>query len=256
MIRFKKVGPLKVLDVWFENNTFLTTKSKIAILHSNDVIEKEKYDFSFVTYTLTLDITASQEELYKKLNRGCRGRINRAERSEINVYRTTDKEELDSFNEYQAEFCKRKHTPVVDRAELDDLEVFLARNKEGDFLGGCAFLISDDNKLVRYKYGATEHELNANEAILWKAICHYHERGFEVFDFGGCVPTEDESSYYYRNYMFKKKFGGELAESYLYYKIRGIYRIFYFGFDILVKIFFKGNVNDCVMWLNDRKLIH
>lgn len=47
MIRFKKVGPLKVLDVWFENNTFLTTKSKIAILHSNDVIEKEKYDFSF-----------------------------------------------------------------------------------------------------------------------------------------------------------------------------------------------------------------
>lgn len=255
MVRYKKVALFKVQDIWFENEEFINSKSKLVILHSNDVIDKAKYDFSFITYTLLLDITQSEEDLYKKMNRGCRGRINRSVKAGINVYRTTDTKEIDMFNEFQKEFCIKKGIPTVDRSELDDMDVYIARSADGEFLGGSAYITSADGNTVRYKYGATGHESNANEMLLWKAICDYHNSGCKWFDFGGCNPTDDESSYYYKNYMFKKKFGGELAESYLYYKTKGIFKVFYLIFKAFVNIFFKGNINDCVMWLNDKKLI-
>jgi len=255
MIRYKKIAMFKVLDVWFDNSFFYESKNKLAILHTNDVIDKKEYDFSFLTYTLLLDITASEEELYKKMNRGCRGRINRSTKAGINVYKTTDSSEIDEFNRFQKEFCSKKEIPIVDREELDDMDVYIARDAEGTFLGGSAYIISEDKKTVRYKYGATSHESNANEMLLWKAICDYHNEGFALFDFGGCNPTDDETSYYYKNYMFKKKFGGELAESYLYYRTKGIFKLFYYVFAAFVSVFFKGNINDCVMWLNKFKLI-
>ena len=54
---------------------------------------------------------------------------------------------------------------------------------------------------------------------------------------------------------FKKKFGGELIDSYTYFKIKGFYRLFYYIFIKCVQIFFKGDVNEFTNWLNEKKIL-
>ena len=105
----------------------------------------------------------------------------------------------------------------------------------------------------------TPEQLRASAKVYIQAsqeIQHdYRAKGFQYFDLGGCVPTEDKESYYYRHYHFKKKFGGELIDSYTYFRIRGFYRIFYCIFDKFVQLFFKGDVNGFTNWLNQKGIL-
>ena len=256
MQRYKKVGFLKISDIWFDEPAFMAAKEKIISFHSNEVLDRSLYDFKLTGKTFLLDITRAEEDIFAgfdyKSGKYC---INKANRDGIRVWKAKDEVEKEKYIEFQNIFCEKKEIPKVDKNELEHLEIYCAETPDKEFLGGCAFILSADCKTVRYKYGATAHKYNANEAILWRAICDYHKDGAEAFDFGGCVPTEDKTSYYYRHYHFKKKFGGVLVDSYTYFKIRGGYRICYFLFVGLVRLFFHGDVNGFIVWLNRKGLL-
>lgn len=256
MHRIKKIGFIKILDIWFDEALFEKAKDKIVSLHTNSVLDRSDYDFKLTGQTFLLDITREEQDISSGFDyKSCRYCINRAERDGIHVWKAQNEIEKAKYLDFQNSFCEEKEIPKVDERELNELEVYCAETPEKEFLGGCAFIISADHKTVRYKYGATAHRFNANEAILWKAICDYHKRSFEIFDFGGCVQTDDRESYYYRHYHFKKKFGGELADSFTYFKIRGIYRVYYWLFVNFVQIFFHNDVNGFVVWLNKKGFI-
>lgn len=251
MIREKKIAFIKMQDIWFDTEQFRKGSGGIHVLHSNDELTKEDYDFRLGGKTFLLDISESLDDVFKRFDyKSCRYCINRAKRDGVEVWKAESQEEIQTYLKFQQDFCARKDIPNVSEADINEMDVFCARSKEGEFLGGCAFLRSVDHQTVRYKYGATAHKLSANESILWSAICFYHECGYKYFDFGGCVPTEDRNSYYYRHYHFKKKFGGELVESYTYFKIRGAYRFFYYAFHAVLIVFFHNDVNGLIVWLN------
>lgn len=256
MVRKKKVGFLSIADVWFDTAAFIDNKSAIAALHTNHTIDKAEYDFRLDAKTFLLDISGEKEDIFAKFEyKSARYAINKALKDGVQVYKVSSEQELEQYMEFQREFCKKKKIPVLNQEEMKELNSYYALSKDGEYLGACAFIESSDKKTVRYKYGATLHKLNANEAILWHVICEYHDKGFQYFDFGGCIPTEDKSSYYYRHYHFKKKFGGELIDSYTYFKVRGIYKIFYFCFIFVVKLFFKGDINGFTNWLSEKKIL-
>ena len=256
MIRNKKVAFVKLTDIWFDTEYYLSSKDKIVSLHTNDVLEKTKYDFRVVRKTFLLDIEREEKDIFSGLDqKSCRYPINKAGRDGVHVWKAENSEDRQKYIDFQNAFCSGKGIPCVNEKELKDLDIFCAESKEGEFLGGCAFIVSTDGQTARYKYGATAHKLNANEAILWNAICEYNKLGYKWFDLGGCVPTEDKESYYYRHFHFKKKWGGELIDSYTYFRIKGFYRLFYFIFDLFVKLFFKGDVNGFTVWLNKKGLI-
>lgn len=243
-------------DIWFDDARFIASNKGIQILHSNAELNEKEYDFVLGGKTFVLDISKPENEIWLKLeNKSCRYAINRALRYGVTVKKVESEEERNKYLDFQNNFCQEKGIPSVSRADIDELDVYYAEDSQGDYLGGCAFLKSQDHKTVRYKYGATVHRLRANEAILWKAICEYHVQGYENFDFGGCIPTEDRESYYYRHFEFKKKFGGELVESYTYFKIHGIYRVGYWLFSIVLKLCFKNDLNQFVIWLNKLGMI-
>ena len=54
---------------------------------------------------------------------------------------------------------------------------------------------------------------------------------------------------------FKKKFGGELIDSYTYFKMNGLYKLIYFPFKYILLWFFKDDMNEMTIWLNKRGLI-
>lgn len=256
MQRYKRILFLKILDIWFDEESFLNSRGKIICLHTNASLEEAKYDFKLTTQTFLLDISRTKENIWAGFEyKSCKYPINKAERDGIYVWKACDLSDKKKYLNFQNEFCEEKRIPKVDEKELDELEVYCAEGPEKEFLGGCAFLVSADGKTVRYKYGATAHKLNANESILWKAICDYHHRNFVIFDFGGCVKTDDKESYYYRHYHFKKKFGGELAESYAYFKLRGYWKVLYYLFACILKVFFGGDVNALTVWLNKKGFI-
>lgn len=256
MERIKKVLFLNIHDIWFEKELFEQSKFSIIALHSNDILDKKQYDFKLTAKTLLLDISEDIEEIFSKFEyKSARYAINKAIRDGVIVKKITEKKEIEHYMSFQREFCKQKGIPMLREDELESLNCYYAVSKENEYLGACAFIESDDKKTARYKYGATLHKLNANEIILWKAIQDYHEEGFTYFDFGGCIPTEDRESYYYRHYHFKKKFGGELIDSYTYFRIKGVFRIFYYAFMLIVKIFFKDDVNGFCNWMNQKKFL-
>lgn len=256
MVRRKKVGPFFIEDVWFDTTEYNRSKSLLKALHTNEVLKKELFDLRIVGKTLLLDITREESDIMSGFEyKSCRYPINKAIKDGVKVYKVDNEAEMKSYLDYQKGFCKKKGIPVVTDKDIEGLDVYCAMSKEGEFLGGCAFLKSSDNKLVRYKYGATEHKLNANEAILWKAIRDYKSQEFEAFDFGGCIPTEDKNDYFYRHYKFKKKFGGELIDSYTYFKMNGLYKLIYFPFKYILLWFFKDDMNEMTIWLNKRGLI-
>lgn len=253
MRRYKRIWFVRIMDIWFEENRFydLERKSGIVCLHTNRILDKTEYDFKLTGKTFLLDIEKTEEEIFTGFEyKSCRYPINKAYRDGIRVWKAESISDKMKYLAFQNAFCIERGIPKVDENECGELDIYCAETVEKEFGGGCAFICSIDQTTARYKYGATTHKLNTNEAILWKAICDYHKRGFTVFDFGGCVPTENKESYYYSHYHFKKKFGGELADSYSYFKIRGIYRLFYYLFMGGIKLFFDGDVNAFIVWLN------
>ena len=256
MERIKKVSFLKIYDVWFEKNKFLSSTWSITALHTNEILEKNEYDFQQIAKTFVVDISESKEEIFSKFDyKSARYAINKAIKDGVTVHIVQTDEERMQYWEFQKEFCVAKGIPCLNKDELTELTSFYALSKSGEYLGACSFIESEDGKTVRYKYGATLHKLNANEIILWEAMKQYHQRGFRNFDMGGCVPTDDKNSYYYRHFHFKKKFGGELIDTYTYFKIKGVYRVFYYIFITLVNILFKGDVNAFTNWINQRKIL-
>lgn len=256
MQRIKKVGFTRMRDIWFDEESFSSAKEKIVVLHSNTILDSSLYDYKMTGKTFVIDLSRDKEEIFASLDsKSCRYMIRRAQRDGIHVWKAESRSEKMLYLEYQNAFCREKEIPEVKAEELDDLEVYCAETREKEFLGGCAFILSDDQKTVRYKYGATAHKMSANEAILWEAICAYHERGFINFDMGGCIPIEDKTSYYYSHYQFKKKFGGKLTDSFNYMRFRGVWKAAYIFAGFIIKYFFKGDINGFVIWLNKHKIM-
>ncbi len=256
MERKKRVAFLTIHDIWFDTERFAQSKHAIAALHTNEILEEDQFDFRQETKTFLLDISKEEEAIFSKFDyKSARYAINKAIRDGVTVHRLCTDAEKKQYMTFQQEFCREKGIPLLQEEELESLTGYYALSAEGEYLGACAFIESSDGRTVRYKYGATKHKLNANEIILWEAIKDYRAKGFQYFDLGGCVPTEDKESYYYRHYHFKKKFGGELIDSYTYFRIRGFYRIFYCIFDKFVQLFFKGDVNGFTNWLNQKGIL-
>lgn len=255
--RIKKIAFIKIYDVWFDEEAYQNSTYAITTLHTNERHLNKDYTFEQKTKTFLLDISIPEGEIFSKFEyKSARYAINKAIKDGVEVFKVASKEERQQYLSFQKQFCAEKGIPCLEESELDCLTVYYALSKEKEYLGACAFLESTDGKTARYKYGATLHKLNANEIILWEAIKEYHKKGFYFFDFGGCIPTEDKQSYYYRHYHFKKKFGGELIDTYTYYRIKGLYKVFYGFFTIFVSIFFKGDVNGFTNWLYEKKLLH
>lgn len=256
MEREKKVAFLTIHDIWFDAECFEHSKYAIAALHTNDSLEEKYFDFCQTGKTFLLDISQEEKTIFSRFEyKSARYAINKAIRDGVSVHKICTETEKQQYMDFQQKFCEQKGIPQLNTEELESLTGYYALSAEGEYLGACTFIEAKDGKTVRYKYGATKHKLNANEIILWEAIKAYRKKGFQYFDFGGCVPTEDKESYYYRHYHFKKKFGGKLIESYTYFRIKGIYRLFYYVFDKFVQLFFKGDVNGFTNWLNQRGML-
>jgi lipid II:glycine glycyltransferase (peptidoglycan interpeptide bridge formation enzyme) len=244
---------------WMDTEAYLTSKNAISLLRSHDELPEKEYFLKIGYKTFLIDLSRTKEELYAAFDAtGARYKIKKAIKSGVIVSRAeTAAEKQKFFDFYQAfvEDPKRKNKILaLQKDELDKLEIFNALSAEDEYLGGIGLLPSPDKRYLLYKYSATLHRFCENELMLWHAIQYAKDDHYSFFDMSWMLPSEDKNSDMYRLYQFKKKFGGTLVDFYSYVKLRGPFKVPGTLFKLILKYFFKDDINNFTLCLKKLKI--
>jgi len=254
MFRKKNILFFKVDDCWFDKEIYNQSKAPITIYHGPD-LDGLKYGILLKENTFAINLSQTEEEIMAKFDKkGLAYPIRHAEKKGYYV-KKADTKQIQEFLVFFNQFAKQKGIPGVSENELAEMDVFVSYSPENVLIGGTAFVKSADKKIYRYKHGANVYSTNANDLLLWTAIRAARREGYGLFDLGGVRINEDKSSYYYRHYKYKEKFGGDLIEFYTCVKANIIFLPIIFLLNFVVKLFFKSDFNGLINFINKIKHI-
>lgn len=255
MKRNRKIFGLRIEDIWFDTNAFKKSNSPITILHTPTKI-KEKGIIALNEKTFYIDLTKPTEEIFEGFDKKSkRYAIKKAEKDGVDIRLASNSEEIEKFYQFFSKFAQAKKIPQIEKKELENYDIFYALSINKNYLGGCAFIKSNDKSIYRYKHGATSYQYNENNILIWKAIQYAKEQGYLIFDLGGVKIVEDKNSDYYKHYQFKEKFGGKIVDFYSYIKIKQPILFLTIPFRLGVQILFNGDYNGATNFLYKIKIL-
>jgi hypothetical protein len=152
-----------------------------------------------VTY---LDLTQSDETLWRGFNRGNRSNINKARRAGVKVDRSKDDDHLRCFHELYVATMQRNRAAdwyyfppdfFADCYALlrGKISLFCA-SYQGKIIAAALFL--HDGDVVHYFLGASDSEYLAvrpNNLLMYEAICWAKRQGYRRFNLGGGYAPDD-----------------------------------------------------------------
>lgn len=249
-ITYRKLG-LPVRVVWFNTNSNLQLDGfgihRIRQSVPLNMIEKHCLIRFRISKTSVVDLSLSEKELFRRLHRTHKNKINRVEklitkgmnmRIEVN---DSYKEFLEMANTFI--FSNKYRNPI----QFSDLERYI-KNKNGELLTLhsdsrllCGhFYILDPPDRVRVLFGYNNRLMDYSNNkdyscfmsyLHWYAITRkYKNEGYSKYDLGGI--NTDSNSAVFGIARFKMGFGGTLLDEYNYEfssgpLIKGIYRFFF-----------------------------
>lgn len=245
IIRSRKHG-IDFIKVWFAAKP-IADKGVIEY-HQSLFKRKNSEEFD----TLISDITGTPDEIKGKFNKGCRYKVNRAQREDVSVRMLdgsdiTD-EEIDKFLEFFKDFWETKGSEL---AGIDRLRDELKRYRDSDALSFSIATVKGqdavyhthirDNEKARLLHSASLYRLMsdeesdsrnligmANRYMHYADMLHFKEMGLKLYDWGGAGKADDVANIT----EFKESFGGYAQTSY----DHTVYRGFKAGlFDLLVR---------------------
>ncbi|MCL4804836.1 MAG: GNAT family N-acetyltransferase [Anaerolineae bacterium] len=195
---------------------FTELRNQTDVADLQPILESAGYHYEgHLNYLI--DLTQSEETLWRRINRSGRQGIRAAEIKGVTVIEGTSEDHVDEGYEVLRGIYARTRVPLADRSLFmaafrlltprGMLKLLLARY-EGRTIG-AVFDLHYKDRIFGWYGGAdrTFHGLAANELLIWHIIRRGQEQGMVTFDFGGAgkpgVP--------YGPRDFKAKFGGELV---------------------------------------------
>ena len=167
-----------------------------------------------------LDLTRTEEELWKRLHAKHRNVIRNAQKKGVQII--SGPEHAAPAYQLIAETFKRSAMPFMDydafQRMMDGLgeyvKVFVALY-EG-VIQGCA-VIPFSRHSAYYAYGGTTSAplTGAANLLQWEAIRHFRDLGTRRYDFCGARIDPDEGTKAAGLVMFKERFGAELVRGYM-----------------------------------------
>lgn len=172
----------------------------------------------FPDLTRTIDILASEEEIFAQFSQACRRHIRKAKKGGVVVSVSND---LPIFAQISQETAKRDGFLAHSQnyfetffSSMNSAELLVA-TKGDDWLCGGIFI--DDGETAYYYYGASSEEyreLNAPTLLQWEAMKRAKSKGCTAFDLLGIAPENNANHRLSGVSRFKKKFGGKVREYY------------------------------------------
>lgn len=200
-----------------------------------------KIDDSEEFFTLISDLTDSEEDILAKFSKGCRYKVNRAYREDIefNILDSKDIDEdtLNVFLSFFEDFWKSKGTELDDRDSLmTEMKSYIRKQTltlAYAVVGGEKAVYHThiyDDKTARLLHSASLFRLRdgsdnsknvigmANRALHYEEMKFFKNKGLTVYDWGGAGKTEDVASIT----EFKESFGGIPATYYDHVMVNGV----------------------------------
>lgn len=182
-------------------------------------------------HTLVLDLKKSEEELLKEMKPKGRYNIKIAEQKGVQIREVNDpnsktfNHDLDAFYDLISETTQRDNFSGHDKNFYKNFLKTLAPEKKAtlylaDYNGKviAGILMTFFGKTATYYYGASGNEdrnVMAPYLLQWHAIKEAKKNGFEVYDFFGIAPSQNEPAQLKNDAHpwqgvtdFKRKFGG------------------------------------------------
>mgnify|MGYP000844266365 FL=1 len=175
--------------------------------------------------TSYIDLTKSEEELWKNISRSGRYSIRKAEKANTitRFYQNPPEEKLNLYFEIVRETGRRKHFYVQPIKDLKnkvkvfgkDSHLALSFDQNGNLLSGKFFLCFDD--MVLYSTAGTSEmglKTEAGYELLWRSILYFKGLGYKILDLEGIYdPRFEQVTKNWGGFsLFKEKFGGEKIE--------------------------------------------
>jgi hypothetical protein len=236
MIYYRRKNLTNIAEIWY--NVSERPQTKVDIKRYKFVTKKTNEAASFEElYTILIDLSKSDMELFGLIRKNTRYEINRArEKDNIKCLAFFEKNEKDMekihqyINFYNA-FAKTKNRSSIkfsDIKQFYDNETFCIRyalkEDASEILTMHAYVISDNtarlhqsSSLFRSHQDSEYKNLvaRANRLLHWDDILYFKDKGLALYDLGGWYGGQILKEQLLIN-QFKESFGGEKKREYSY----------------------------------------
>jgi lipid II:glycine glycyltransferase (peptidoglycan interpeptide bridge formation enzyme) len=235
MIYYRKKNGIKIAEIWFNHQECPIEKNDI--LRYKFVTEKRNACSFENLYTILLDLTADENELFAQINRTSKYQINRAKNKDMIHCSTffynneTDEKKILQYVHFFNTFADSKGRSNIN---IYDIEQFYTT---GTFCVRCATLEDKSKYLTMHAYVISDgtarlHQSSslfrssedteyrnmiarANRLLHWDDILYFKNMGLKWYDFGGWYGGQTNKEQLSIN-QFKESFGGEKKQEYSY----------------------------------------
>ncbi len=175
----------------------------------------------FTKHTFQLDLTQSEEELFKNLKRKTRYNVRLARKKGVQIVEDNSHKGLQIYLDILQETINRQgfyaHQPDYFEKMWDKLKygemmhIFHAFYEDTPIVSWIVFQLNDT---IYYPYGASRsihRDVMASNLMMWEIITWGKKQGCQTFDMWGSLgPNPDKNHPWYGFHRFKKGYGGDL----------------------------------------------
>lgn len=221
----KKRGLFKIKQIWFADYPYdVKGVDRIIFRDCKNKINAPGFSCEKIT-TLIIDLKQDLEIIWKNMSKSsCRYEVRRAEREGIKII--IDQRFEDFIKMYKL-FTKTKKIKKSNFTVqfMKKYGVLFIAELNGKIMGGQFYLRDKSNMRLllapskRLNVDGKDSILvgSGNRLIIWEAIKYAKEKGIKEFDFGGYYHGKDNRQFSSVS-EFKKSFGGEIVDHYIYQK--------------------------------------
>ncbi len=202
---FVRVSPL-IADTPQNRNTAKALGLRPAAIHAMDA-----------EVTLLLDITRSEDEIFRSFRKSTRYEIRKSERAGASIDISVNVRDLSHFFRLYEKTARRKHF-VRHTGIQEEFEEFVSSGKAALFLGRfrgevvASAIILYYNRRAIYHHGATvPSDVSVSHLLQWKSILEAKRRGCAWYNFWGVVENASMHHPWYGTTLFKLGFGGRIV---------------------------------------------
>jgi hypothetical protein len=205
-------------------NEVAAKKIAIRIIHANSFMVFNSYPDKaqhcpFGTYVVNL--TKSEEELFAAVHSKHRNVIRNAEKQGIEI--KWDHDQVDTFYSIYKQTMERSHMyceplQYFKRYEKDLKDMLLCGVAYFNNIPQCALFMPFTEYGTYYLYGASGEKIEVTGAmnyLHWQAMLKMKKAGVKRYDFAGARLSDVTGTKLEGIQNFKKRFGGELKEGFL-----------------------------------------
>jgi len=168
--------------------------------------------------TWVLDISKSEEELFKNMRKTTRYMIRKAIKENVKISHSEDIKEITDLYNLQKQTAKR-HGFVPFSLEFfqahfssfvsdKKIKLFKATFK-GKLLSIAMIVFYSDRAIYHYSASANDYaNIGASYLLQWEVIKYAKTNGFKLYDFWGIAPNDNLKHRFAGVTLFKKGFGG------------------------------------------------